>query len=450
MAGGLTAGGLGPASAHPADRARSGVVVVGAGMAGITAARGIQRAGHRVQVLEVRDRVGGRIHSWRGWPDTTLDLGASWIHGYAAGNPVTPLARRADARLVPSSYSSWRLHIDARLEAAGLTRSQEGRWAAVVRRAERAARRGPHDVSLAKAVRREVRDLDLSKVERADLAFYLNANYTTEWGGEPDELSARTVDQGLEYGETGEDAILPDGYDQVTDFMARRLSVHTGVRVRRIVLRAGGVDVHTNAGTLRARAAVVTVPLGVLEAEGIDFRPALPHRVEQAIDRLETGVLSKTFLRFPEPFWPERIDWQEYLGPRHGAWAEWFSLAKSGPPALLCFHGGDRARALEAADPADVRAEAMRVLRRMFGSDIPDPVAVRTTRWSRDPHARGSYSINAVGSTRADRVALTRPIEGRLFLAGEATEPDYSGTVHGALLSGRRAARQVIAALDRR
>ena len=117
----------------------------------------------------------------------------------------------------------------------------------------------------------------------------------------------------------------------------------------------------------------------------------------------------------------------------------------AGQPVLVAFHGGDRARTIESAEHGDVRSEALRALRSMFGRDVPAPLAVTTTGWSRDRFAHGSYSTNAVGSTREDRVALGEPVEGRVFLAGEATEPDYSSTVHGAYRSGLRVARQVVA-----
>jgi monoamine oxidase len=435
-----------PAVARGRDRGP--VVVVGAGVAGIVAADRLRRAGYDVRVLEARHRLGGRIHTWRGWPGTPLDLGASWIHGYAAGNPITPIARRAGARLVPSSYDSGRVHIAPRLRAEGV-RPHYRRWAGVVAEAERRAHRRPHDMSLAAAVRREVGDLHLSELEREELAFYLNAGYTTEWGADPDELSARTVDQGKEYGPTGEDAFFPDGYDRVPAYLARHLDVDRGIVVRRVVLRPRGVRVETSAGPIHARAVVVTVPLGVLEHEGIAFVPGLPDRHERAIDRLGMGGQSKTFLRIDEPFWPAGEDWQEFLGPRHGAWAEWFSMAKAGLPVLVAFHGGDRARELERAEPGDVRCEAMRTLRTMFGRGLPVPLDVVTTRWSRDRFAHGSYSTNATGSTRADRLALGEPVDGRLFFAGEATEPDYSSTVHGAYRTGRRVARQVRAELER-
>ncbi len=436
-----------PAPAVARRRGGDPVVVVGAGMAGITAADRLRRAGYDVRVLEARRRIGGRIHTWRGWHGSPLDLGASWIHGYAGGNPITPIARRAGARLVPSSYSSYQLRIDPALRADGVTRPHSGRWARMVAEAERSARHRPQDESLAAAVRRAAVGRHLSRIERDELAFYLNADYVTEWGADADELSARTVDQGKEYGKTGEDAFFPHGYDRVPHYLARHLTVDTGVVVRRVVLRHRGVDVHTSAGTLHARAVVVTVPLGVLKHEGIEFVPGLPDRHHRAIDRLGMGVLSKTFLRFDAPFWPVHVDWQEYLGPRHGAWGEWFSTAKAGSPVILCFHGGDRARAVEQARPAEVRGEAMHVLRTMFGHGIPDPVASTTTGWSYDRFSHGSYSTNAVGSTRADRLTLGEPVGRRLFFAGEATEPDYGSTVHGAYRTGLRAAREVSAAL---
>lgn len=422
------------------------VVVVGAGVAGIVAADRLRRWGYTVRVLEARHRVGGRVHTWRGWPDAPLDLGASWIHGYAAGNPITPIAHRAGARLVASSYDSGQVRIDPRLRVDG-ARPHTERWARIVEEALGRAARRPHDQSLARAVRRRVAGLQLDQVERAELAFYLNASYTTEWGADPRTLSARTVDAGREYGRTGDDAFFPDGYDRVVTYLARHLSVDLGVVVRRVVLRRDGVRVETGAGAIDAWAVVVTVPLGVLKHEGIVFAPDLPDRHQLAIDRLGMGVLSKTSLLFDKPFWPVGVDWQEYLGPRHGAWAEWFSLAKAGPPVLVAFHGGHRARTIERAEAGDVRREAMQALRVMFGHGIPEPLAVKTTTWSRDPFAHGSYSTNAVGSTRADRVALGRPVAGRIFFAGEATEPDYSSTVHGAFRTGRRVARQVLAQL---
>ena len=440
----LLRAGQGPAFSRQGDGGL--VVVVGAGVAGIVAADQLRRSGYDVRVLEARHRLGGRVHTWLGWPGSPLDLGASWIHGYAAGNPLTPIAHRAGAVLVASSYDSGRVHVDHRLSAAGV-QAHSRRWHRIVAEAKTHARHRPRDESLARAVRRQVSGLQLNPYEEDELAFHLNAHYTTEWGEDPDALSARTIDEGKEYGRTGEDAFFPNGYDQVPAYLARHLDIEYETVVRGLVLRDGGVRVETARGAIQARAVVVTVPLGVLKDEAIDFVPALPVRHSEAIDRLGVGVLSKTFLLFEKPFWPEDEDWQEFLGPRHGVWAEWFSLAKAGPPVLVGFHGGDRARALETAPSHEVRHEAHQALRSMFGRAVPEPLAVKSTAWSLDRFTRGSYSTNAIGSTRADRVTLSEPVAGRIFLAGEATEPDYSSTVHGAYRTGLRAAHQVAAEL---
>jgi len=432
------------AAARPGSRGR--VVVVGAGVAGLAAARRLRARGKEVVILEARSRIGGRVHTVQGWPGVPLDLGASWIHGYR-GNPLTPIARRAGAETVATSYSSGQVHVDPRLVAQGLDAPHSRRWRRFVRASLRAADRRDHDTSIAAAIARRTRHRDLDRLERAALAFHLNATYTTEWGADPDELSAWHGDDGREFGPTGEDLLFPHGFSQVVDHLARGLTIRRGVRVTRVARRGAGVRVETSAGPLRAEAVVVTVPLGVLKARGHDLLPDLTRDHRRAIEALGVGVLSKTFLLFEEAFWPVDVDWQEYLGPRHGAWGEWLSLAKTGQPVLVAFHGGDRARSLEDADPGRVQREAMAALRRMFGSAVSSPIGIRTTRWSRDPHARGSYSFTAVGSSAADRRRLARPVAERIFLAGEAVEPDYHSTVHGAWLSGRHAASKLLDAL---
>ena len=408
------------------------MVVVGAGMAGITAARTLARAGVPVRVVEARPRIGGRIHTVRDWPGVPLDLGASWIHGYD-GNPLTPIAERAGATMVRTSYSSGRVHVDPRLRAAGLDRPDTRRWAALVRRALHAAWRRDRDSSLAAAVRRETRDLDLSRVERADLAFYLNATYVTEWGADPAELSAFHVDDGREFGPTGEDVLFPHGFDRVVEHLARGLRHDArGAGPPGGAAPARGRRPHVGRSPPAPARSWSPSRSASCAPAAIDVEPGLPEPMTRAVEALRMGVLSKTFLRFDRPFWPERFDWQEYVGPRHGAWGEWLSLRKTGAPVLLGFNGGAIAREVEAADPDDVRAEAMAALRAMFGSSVPDPVAIRTTSWADDRFSHGSYSYNALGSSRRDRVALGRPVDGRLFFAGEATEPDYSSTAHGA------------------
>ena len=192
--------------------------------------------------------------------------------------------------------------------------------------------------------------------------------------------------------------------------------------------------------------ALVTVPLGVLKAGGITFGGELSAKRQAAIDGLGMGLLNKCWLRFDRIAWPDDVDWIEWAGPTPGAWSQWVSLARvAKAPVLLAFHGGDAGRALEQLSDAEIMGQAHEALKSMFGADFPAPIAAQISRWSVDPFAQGAYSFLAPGTSPKTRKALAgADWDGRLLFAGEATEPDYPSTAHGAVLSGRRAAAAII------
>ena len=143
------------------------------------------------------------------------------------------------------------------------------------------------------------------------------------------------------------------------------------------------------------------------------------------------------------------VDWIGWIGPQPGTWAEWVSLARSlDAPVLMGFNAADPATEIETLSDQDTIATAQDALRTMFGSRFPAPQAAQITRWGQDRHSVGSYSFNAVGTGPATRRALAgADWEGRLWFAGEATSPTYFGTAHGAVLSGRAAARSLLESL---
>jgi len=188
------------------------------------------------------------------------------------------------------------------------------------------------------------------------------------------------------------------------------------------------------------------VPLGVLKKNQPQFVPPLPPAKREAIDQLGMGVLNKCYLRFAKPFWPDDVDWLEYIPKRHGEWTEWVSLLRTtNIPVLLGFNAAENGLAIEAFSDQQIIDSAMATLRTIFGNEIPAPQDYQITRWAADPFSYGSYSFNAVGSTPAMRKVLAAPLGQQVFFAGEATATDYFGTAHGAFLSGVAAATMLLA-----
>lgn len=432
---------VGAATTSAAVRRR--VLVLGAGMAGLGAASQLQRRGYDVTVLEARHRIGGRTHTSTEMGGIPLDLGASWIHG-SHGNPFTPIAAEHGFATVATNYDSELIvGADGRPISSRRERRVYADLDRLYRAIARAQRVTEHDQSLARFVDRFLAEQGWDAARAHDLRFAVNTEIEHEWGGRPEDLSLWWFDADSAF--PGPDLLIRQGYVQLVDLFADGLDIRLGEEVRRVHRSARGVQVRTLTTTYAADAVVVTLPLGVLKKGTVTFTPELPARKQRAIERMDMGLLDKCYLRFPHAFWGERYQLLGHIGAQTGRWPEWYDMQRVvGEPILLGFTATDYATHLEGLSDRAIVADAMAVLRKVFGRSVPDPTGVVITRWAQDRFTHGSYSHLPPGSSPADHDALAAPVGRRLAFAGEATHRRFPATAHGAYLSGLRAARDVV------
>jgi monoamine oxidase len=417
------------------------VLVLGAGIAGLAAARTLTDKGLSVIVLEARNRIGGRM-----WTDSSLglplDLGASWIHG-VDGNPITKLAEEFGAKTVPTDGEN---AIEFAADGTELPDDEFNRMEAlfedIYEEVAEMQDSTDDDMPLQSAFDQVIASRGLSDDDLRRLNYYIHLVTALEYGADAKDLSAWWWDQGEEFG--GEEVIFPGGYNQITDGLAKGLDIRLGTEVKTVRYGSDGVEVETSAGVFVADKAVVTFPLGVLKQASVKFEPLLSESKQAAIERLGMGVLNKVYLKFPAAFWGEDVETISYVGDRLGEWCDWLSFVPfTGEPVLMAFHGGDKGFALEDLSDDEIAAGAMRTLRVMFGGDIPEPEGMLITRWGKDPFSFGAYSHIPPFASGDDYDALAEPVDDVLFFAGEATSREYPSTVHGAYLSGLRAAERI-------
>jgi monoamine oxidase len=420
------------------------VLVIGAGLAGLAAGRELVRAGHQVTVLEARDRIGGRIWTSHQWHDLPLDLGATWIHG-TTGNPLSDLADLLGAKRLSTSYERTVVYNTSGEE---LTGAKEAKLESV-REQMSAALRKAQNSDPDTAVRQALASLERKYADDPEALRFLNfcvsASIEQEYAGSANRLSAHWYDNAREF--DGDDVLFAQGFKVLTEYLSLGTDVRFSQMVQEIRWQESEVRVRTAHDEFVADRVVVTLPLGVLKNQDVRFVPQLPEEKRNAISKLGMGVLNKCYLRFEQAFWPEDMDWLEYVSANHGEWTEWVSFQRAvQKPILLGFNAADRGSEIEAMSDEQIVASAMETLKTVFGGDIPQPIDWQITRWASDPFARGSYSYHALGSTPRMRDALASSLSRRLFFAGEATSRHYFGTAHGAYLSGLQVARDVLSA----
>ena len=418
------------------------VVVIGAGMAGLTAARALAEAGLKVLVIEAQDRIGGRILT-RHVGEEAIELGAEFVHG----RPPELWALIDEAGLETYERDGAQVCFeDGALDDCGDEMSE------VFAPLEKLKDFDGPDVSFAEYLDRE----QVPAEERGRMIGYVEGFNAADHR----EVSAASLgaQQKAEDASDGDRTYrLRGGYDQLPQYLVRRIveyggRVMTGTPVKEIRWEAGRVEVITDAGSFFAPRAVVTLPLGVLQRGDVVFSPE-PGLVVEAAGRLRMGQTRRFTLLFRERFW-ERLTPQPALKELSFLFAfsemppVWWTAHPEASHSITGWVGGPRSAALAGVGAEELGQRACSTLARIFSLEenrVRELLrGCYTHDWQADRFALGAYSYVAKGGMAASR-QMTVPTAETLFFAGEHTDvTGHWGTVHAAMRSGLRAAAQVL------
>jgi len=444
------------------NTARVDVAILGAGVAGLAAARALHEHDVDFVVLEARERIGGRIFSVRDESlPVAIELGAEFVHGSAP--ELREIAKDARFAIADIDGQRWESHrgrlrriddfwdrldlVMSRLRDQGEDRTFEQALNSVGRRDRRA------------------RAFALQWVENfhaADPA--LVSEHALAEGGSPgDDVRERRLGRVL------------GGYDAVARWIGRGIGdrIRLGAVVTGVRWEEGGAHIETRqpSGTssgIDARAVIVALPLGVLQAApgepgAVAFEPPLAMESSKAtaLDGMTMGTVARITLRLREAFWTgsrfarrvkdQNLDRLSFLHTEDPDFPIWWTSYPVSAPVLVAWRGGVRAREISAAGEDQAVELALAALARQFGLTRREARGLVTASWFHDwegdPYAGGAYSYTVVGGEDAP-AKLARPVRRTLFFAGEASDAEgRTGTVHGAIASGRRAASQLLRVL---
>jgi monoamine oxidase len=407
-------------------------IIIGAGISGLVVASILSDAGYKVCVLEARDRIGGRIHSLTKHGLLT-ESGAEMLHG--KGSVAYSYVQKAGLTIVPGPnqhhYLSRKSHYDPASSFAHHVEAVFERLSTLYR----------EDLSLAEAIAQSSADAEPEVIAMVDsmVRSLEGADDLTS----PRPLSVRGLGwKGCEDTFLPENFLVKEGYQALAQRLAVGLEVRLSSPVTTIHWSKATCRVETPSQSLIGKVAIVTVPLGVLKKEALSFYPSLPVLMTDAIRAIGMSSHVKMVFYFKERWWP----FEGFL-ETDGMIGSWWG--RGDIPVLSTLTGGNRARTLADMNPRQRTQFALKELSSVWGpACLEGLLSVDFINWIHDPWALGGYSHNTVGMGNARKVLAT-PIEGRLFFAGEATcfDGDHA-TVHGAIESAERCAREALLSLD--
>lgn len=432
------------------------ILIIGAGAAGLAAARELSAADLKVIVLEARDRIGGRINTH--FDTLPIELGAEFIHG--TPSQTFRIVERAQLSVEEIPNTHWHLHNGV------LTKSGEF-WSKVEEMMKEMSRYNGPDTSFIASLneyqkRNQIEHLESIATMYVEGFHAAHADNISVDGLNKTNAAAEEIHEDRQFR-------LKNGYKLITqtlydEALARGASFRFRAVVEEVRWQRDNAEVLTTAGDeFKSRRMLVTLPLSLLQSAvtnktRVRFVPAIEETVNAA-NKLKMGEVVKVMLRFNEAFWkeltlpgedgkPANLDGLTFIHSPVELLPTWWTQFPDPVPLLAGWAGGTRAERLLSESDDSLLDHSLQTLAHIF--QTPKKIleqslaAFYTHNWHSDPLTAGAYSYIPLGGTDA-QAQLARPLENTLFLAGEATNTEgHQGTVHGAIASGLRAAQEII------
>lgn len=456
-----------PKSLSTTQDSKLSVIVIGAGAAGLSAARHLDNFGIKGMVVESRERIGGRV-----WDDKILGCcvgrGAQILTG-CINNPLSVLCEQSGLTMHHISSKCDLLMEDGQFVDSNTDSKVEFHFNALLDAIAEEKRDFSDDdksledkvVEMHKQFLVETEGL-FTELENKVLQFHLG-NLEFSCAAPLCKVSSISWDQNEDFPQfSGDHTLLHHGFGILLYNLAQNLDIRLQFEVKEIDYSGDKVVITSSDGRiLSADKVIVTVPLFVLKSGRLKFIPDLPERKQMAIQNLGAGLIEKVVLKFKCNFWEKVVQDADFFGhvpespEGRGSCGLFYDLSsksnentKKTSHVLMTVLSGETAFRVQQMTDEEVVDMCMVTLRKLFPHEIPDPEAYLVTNWGRDPYSGMAYSYIPVGSTGEEYDHLACDIDNRVFFAGEATNRCFPQTVTGAYLSGIREAAKIVSSLE--
>ncbi|NEQ54874.1 MAG: FAD-dependent oxidoreductase [Leptolyngbya sp. SIO3F4] len=444
-----------------AKTSTASIIIVGAGAAGLSAARYLKQHGQHALILEARDCIGGRVRTIHDF-SVPVDLGAAWLH-CGPKNPLKKIAQEISLERRVSDFFNLAVYdiqsegsfldplkaaesLSAGLEVCQKAMKPASLWPYLRTIIGRSVGLGGSRMSIADLLEQAATNLKGSQGSLQYLTF-MRIFFEALYASPTEELGfASLLTESATEPEGGmlpvDDQFVTGGMEKILNYLAQELEVQFNQVVNHIAYDRHGIEIQTQNKTFKANAVIVTVPIGVLRSGQITFEPSLPRLHQQALQYMDMGLVNRVVLQFPHVFWPESVDilamCNSSLRPMFINYAHYKQV-----PVLISIVGGQAAQRIEALSDIAIAQEFCSELQRILQVTVPEPTKVVVQRWKQEEFARGSYPRYLAGATGLEPKHLATPIKNRVFFAGDATSLTEPGYLHGAFWSGELAAQRL-------